>query len=296
MAGSISLATRFPIGNEPSATFSNIILRALPRFDFLMRLPSFTRTPIPVPVAVTSIFVFGTIICFSMLTHAYIRARGQDAVLRVVGSARRSIRSDFIIWNGSLDKTAPTLALAFAGVKAKTAMTRAYLMGKGVPDKDIVSQGIAVETLMVQPRTTRMPTGTVTTEASKGTQIAGYKLTQGLEVHSDKVEVVEAATRDMSDLLGKGVSVSASDPTYLYTKMSEMKVTMQAEAAHDALNRAQAMASNAGARLGEVRFARMQTPSITPYYSKSEDDGGIDDTTSLDKKITAIVVVGYLLK
>ena len=261
-----------------------------------MRLPSFTRTPIPVPVAVTTIFVIGTIACSSIWMRAYIRARGQEAILRVVGSARRSIRSDFIIWNGSVDETAPTLALAFASVKSKTAMTRAFLMGKGVPDKDIASQGIAVEKLLVQPRTTRLPNGTVTTEAIKGTQIAGYKLTQALEVHSDKVEVVEAATRDMSDLLGKGVSVSAEAPTYLYTKMSEMKVTMQAEAARDALNRAQAMASNAGARLGEVRFARMQTPSITPYYSKSEDDGGVDDTTSLDKKITAIVVVGYLVK
>lgn len=261
-----------------------------------MRLPSFTRTPIPVPVAVTTIFVIGTIACSSIWMRAFIRARGQEAILRVVGSARRQIRSDFIIWSGSVEKTAPTSDLAFASVKKKVAMTRAYLVSKGVPDKDIASQGISVEKIMVQPRTTKLPNGTVITEAIKGTEVAGFKLTQGLEIHSDKVEIVEAATRDMSDLFGQGVDVSAEAPTYLYTKMSEMKVTMQAEAARDALNRAQAMASNAGARLGEVRFARMQTPSITPYYSKSEDDGGIDDTTSLDKKITAIVVVGYLVK
>jgi hypothetical protein len=261
-----------------------------------MRLPSFLRTSVPIAVAVTTIFVFGTIVCSSIWTQAFIRARGQEAIVRVVGSARRQIRSDFIIWDGSVDKTAPTVAQAFASVKSKMAITRAYLVGKGVPDKDIVSQGVSVETLYVQPRTTTAPNGTVTTEASSGTQVAGYKLTQSLEVHSDKVDIVAAATRDTSDLLNKGVVLSAEEPTYLYTKMSELKVAMQAEAARDALNRAQAMASNAGCRLGQVRFARMQTPSITPYYAKSEDDGGIDDTTALDKKIVAIVVVGYLVK
>ncbi|BCM92500.1 hypothetical protein IAD21_04380 [Abditibacteriota bacterium] len=248
------------------------------------------------PVAVTSIFVLGTIVCSAIWTQAFIRARGQEAIVRVVGSARRQIRSDFIIWDGSVDKTAPTVAQAFASVKSKMAMTRAYLVGKGVPDKDIVSQGVSVETLYVQPRTTTLPNGTVTTEASSGTQVAGYKLTQSLEVHSDKVDIVDAATRDTSDLLNKGVVLSAQAPTYLYTKMSELKVAMQAEAAKDALNRAQAMASNAGCRLGDVRYVRMQTPSITPYYDKSEDDGGIDDTSAIDKKIVAIVVVGYLVK
>jgi hypothetical protein len=260
-----------------------------------MRLPSFRR-PIPVPIAVSAILVLGTIACSWIWTRALIRARGQDEIIRVVGSARRPIRSDFIIWNGSIEKTAPTVAQAFAGVRTKTALTRAFLVGKGVPDKDIVSQGVSVETLYVTPRTTRAPNGTVTTEATTGTGIAGYKLSQSLEVRSEKVDIVEAATRDRGELLEKGVVLSAAEPTYLYTKMSELKVTMQAEAARDALNRAQAMAQNAGCRLGEVRFARMMTPSITPYYAKSEDDGGIDDTTSLDKKIIAIVVVGYGVK
>jgi hypothetical protein len=37
----------------------------------------------------------------------------------------------------------------------------------------------------------------------------------------------------------------------------------------------------------------MSAPAITPLYSSSESDGGVDDTSSLDKKITAVVVVSY---
>lgn len=255
--------------------------------------PSFSRRPLPVPVTVSAILVAGTVACSWIWTRALIRARGQDEIIRVVGSARRAIRSDFIIWNGSVEKTAPSVAGAFASVRTKTALTRAFLTGRGVPDKDITSQGVSVETIYTKPRTRTTPNGVVTTEATTGTGIAGYKLTQSLEVRSQKVDIVEAATRDSSQLLQKGVVLSAASPTYLYTKMSELKVAMQAEAARDALNRAQAMAQNAGCRLGEVRFARMMTPSITPYYAKGENDGGVDDTTALDKKITAIVVVGY---
>lgn len=257
-----------------------------------MRL-SLPRTAPPVPVVVTGLLVAGAIACSWIWTRALLRARSHDEVIRVVGSARRAIRSDYILWNGSVEKTAPTVALAYADVKAKLAIVRAYLVSKGVPGKDILPRSVSVETLYTRPRTTTSPTGVVTTEASSPTQVAGYKITQSLEVRSSQVEQVEAATRDASDLLAKGVVLSAQTPSYLYTKTSELKVAMQAEAARDALNRAQAIAQNAGCRLGDVRFARMMTPSITPYYSKDEDDGGVDDTTALDKKITAIVVAGY---
>jgi hypothetical protein len=68
---------------------------------------------------------------------------------------------------------------------------------------------------------------------------------------------------------------------------------MHAEAAKDARERAAGIARAAGCRLGEVRYARMSAPSITPLYSSEESDGGVDDTTALEKKITAIVNVGY---
>ena len=71
---------------------------------------------------------------------------------------------------------------------------------------------------------------------------------------------------------------------------------MQAEAAHDARARADQIASNSGCRVGEVRYARMSVPQITPLFSTNESDGGYDDTSSMDKKITAIVVAGFSIR
>lgn len=40
----------------------------------------------------------------------------------------------------------------------------------------------------------------------------------------------------------------------------------------------------------------MMVPGITPRYSAQDSDNGVDDTTSIDKKITAIVVAGYSIR
>jgi hypothetical protein len=89
---------------------------------------------------------------------------------------------------------------------------------------------------------------------------------------------------------------TAALPLHQNTKLSELKVTMQAEAARDARARAEQIARSSGCRLGPLRFARMNVPQITPLYSDREWDGGIDDTSALDKRITAIVVAGYSIR
>ncbi len=245
-------------------------------------------------VGVAMILAVGAILCSMIWTRALIRARSRDETIRVIGSARKPIHSDLIIWNGSLSESAPTVAQGYGNLQAKTTVVQEFLSSRGVPKTDVSLQGIAVETLYAQPKTVTGPNGVVTTEAQSAIRpINGYRMTQSIQIRSSKVDLVESVSRQSSELLSKNVVLQSTPPLYLYTKMSEIKITMQAEAARDAFNRASQIATNAGCRLGDVRYARMNAPSITPYFNKSEDDGGIDDTSSLDKKITAVVTVGY---
>lgn len=249
---------------------------------------------IPANVFIATILMLGALVCSMIWTRALIRARSRDEVIRVIGSARKAIHSDLIIWNGSIGESAPSVAQGYANLQLKMTTIQEFLKTQGVPQKDVSLQGIEVETLYPTAKTTTAPNGLVTTEPQPAIrQPIGYRMTQSIRVQSGKVDLVESVSRQTSDLLSKGVVMKSEAPTYLYTKMSEIKVTMQAEAARDAYNRASQIASNAGCKLGDVRYARMAVPSITPYYAKSEDDGGVDDTSSLDKKITAIVTVGY---
>lgn len=233
------------------------------------------------------------IIGLGALGSAFVRGRSGDDIIRVVGSARKPIRSDFIIWSGQIARTAPQIGTAYTQLRGDLAKVQAYLAAKGIDRKEMFPQAITTRTLYK-----RAPgeTDASINDPSILRQVAGYQLSQSIEVRSTKVDLLDDLSRQASELIGQGVTFEPAAPRFLYTKLSDLKVSMQAEAAKDARQRAQSIAEAAGATLGEVRWARMTAPSITPQYSNSDDDGGVDDTSSLEKKITAIVTVGYAVK
>jgi uncharacterized protein len=57
--------------------------------------------------------------------------------------------------------------------------------------------------------------------------------------------------------------------------------------------RAQQVASSTGSSIGSVRQARMGVMQITAADSNEVSDAGINDTSSLEKDITAVVNIGF---
>ena len=126
--------------------------------------------------------------------------------------------------------------------------------------------------------------------------VVGYQLSQDVEVRSSSVDRVDAVSRQSTELISQGIPFESQKPMYLYTKLSDLKVEMQAEAAQDARARAEQIARSSGVGLGPLRSANMNTPVITPLYSTDQTDNGVDDTTALDKKITTIVSANYAVR
>lgn len=249
----------------------------------------FSLGAILVAVVVGLSFVVGA----SVLGKSLVRSRSNDDIVRVVGSARRPIKSDFIIWRGKVTRTAPQMALAYQQLEGDMGKVESYLRAKGIDQKEIFRQAISTSTLYQRAVDAN---GQEINDSSTLRPVAGYQLGQEIEVRSTKLELLDDLSRKSSELISRGVPFESQAPLYLFTKLSDLKVTMQAEAAKDARSRAEGIASAAGAKLGAVRWARMTAPSLTPLYSGSDDDGGTDDTSSLEKKITAIVTVGYGVK
>ncbi len=244
-------------------------------------------------IAIATILGLCWILGLGALGASLVRSRSSEDIIRVVGSARKPIRSDFIIWSGAVSRTAPQMNTAYAQLQSDRAKVEAYLKQKGIEQKEIFPQAVSTQTMYQ-----RAPgeTDDSARDASILRPVAGYRLSQSIEVRSKKVDLLDDLSRQASELIGKGVAFEPAAPRFIYTQLSDLKVSMQAEAAKDARQRAQSIAEAAGAKLGEVRWARMTAPSITPQYSSSDSDGGTDDTSSLEKKITAIVTVGYGVK
>jgi len=230
------------------------------------------------------------IICTAVLSRSLVRIKSKDELIHVDGSARKPIRSDFIIWTGSLSQSAPTIAGAFSPLEANVAKVRDYLIAKGVPSAEIIADAVSEEPIYEQVKNPH------TGQYVATTHITGYTLSRTITVKSHSVDLVDGLSRQSTDLISQGIPFKSDTPLYLYTKLSELKVSMQAEAAKNARDRAEQIAASSGCRLGDVRAAKMFPPQITPLYGSDQSDGGDEDTSSLDKNITAIVSVDYSIR
>ena len=82
----------------------------------------------------------------------------------------------------------------------------------------------------------------------------------------------------------------------MYSKLSELKIDMLAEATKDATLRATQIVSNANGSLGKLVEAKMGVMQINPKGVTQVSDTGNNDTSSLEKEILAVVTVRFELR
>jgi hypothetical protein len=218
----------------------------------------------------------------ALLGNAAMGIANSRSLLTVTGSAKRTIRSDYIVWRANVSATSPDVQSAYAKLKADAEAVRRYLVGKGIPADSLVFSSI--NTLTMYERTVR---------GDETGRISAYRLFQTVEVRSSDVDRVAQVAREATELIHQGVAIESQPPEFLYTRIAEVKVAILADATRDAKQRAEEIASNAGSRIGRIRTARMGVFQITPQYSTMITDYGIYDTSSLMKDVTAVVSMSF---
>jgi hypothetical protein len=112
-------------------------------------------------------------------------------------------------------------------------------------------------------------------------------------VRSRDVQKVESVSRLSTELIDQDIQFISGTPEYFYTKLAELKIEMLAKATENAKQRATSIAGATGNKIGLMRSARMGIFQITPATSTDVADWGINDTTSRDKKVMAVVSVSF---
>jgi hypothetical protein len=126
--------------------------------------------------------------------------------------------------------------------------------------------------------------------------IEAYRLSQSVEIHSKDVDKVTQLSRQSTELINQGVEFTSFSPEYFYTKLDELKIEMLAKATENAKQRAQNMAQATGNKIGFMRSAKMGVFQITPMNSTEVSDYGVNDTSSLEKRVTAVVTVSFAIE
>ena len=128
------------------------------------------------------------------------------------------------------------------------------------------------------------------------------KLPENLNIFVDKKEKLEVThTTDVSNEyvdVGDKINyyINVTNTEYFYSGLSELKVDLLKEATKDAKDRATGMLKATHNRPGKIQSVNMGVFQITPVDSTNVSDMGINDTSSIDKKVTAVANVVFRIK
>ncbi|MFO7526739.1 MAG: SIMPL domain-containing protein [Ignavibacteriaceae bacterium] len=205
-----------------------------------------------------------------------------NQTITVTGSAKKEIISDLGFLRGTLTVQAAAPEYAFRELNRSRPILLLYLEKKGFP-KD------KVEFFTMN----NYPVYEIGTQGYSTGRIIGYVYNQRMEISSTDVNKIKEISLDIASLVEQGINFNVEMPEYHYTKLAELKIEIQAEAAKDAMVRAQKIAEATGRDLGPMRTARMGVLQITPKFSNVISDYGINDLSSIDKEIIGVVNASF---
>lgn len=237
------------------------------------------KNPLLIPLSIIAGAIVISVIIFSIVWKS---AKNADQTITVTGSAKKTIVSDLGIQRATLQATSSDRRTAYQTVAQQMPIVFKFLTDKGFKKEQIEIFGI-----------TGYPVFEVSSQGYQTQNVSHYVYSQRIEIRSNDVQKIKELSLVLSSLVEKGLDVQVEMPEYIYTKIDDLKIEIQGEAAKNALDRAEKIAQSTGRTLGVLRNARMGVIQITPLNSNMVTDYGINDVTSINKEITAVVSASF---
>lgn len=227
--------------------------------------------------------ILGTSLLLSILTFSvnWKSIKKENQTITVTGSAKKAINADLGILKGSLNAFGSSQKSAYEKINTQKPALLAFFKSKGFDESKVL-----FETVNIYPQYEYNNNGAQT-------GISGYNASQAFRIESKDVTLIKSISLEISSLYSEGVEFQIFNPEFYYTQLAEIKIEIQAEAAKDAMNRAQKIAEATNSKLGTMKNARMGVLQITPYNSNMVSDYGMNDVSSIEKEITAVVNASF---
>lgn len=220
----------------------------------------------------------------------FARGRSADRYVTVKGVAEREVRADIAIWplhvvgaDNSLTAAHDRLMVSIAGVKA-------FLAAAGIDTTQVQLTGFSVNDALAQQYGPDRP------PANR------YVIRQTLMVRSTDPDQVLAASQRVGDLAATGVTVSSgaggeyggpgTGPSFVFTRLNDLKPDMIAEATARAREAAEQFARDSRTSLGGIRQANQGVFEILAR----DQAPGVMQEGQIAKTVRVVSTVEYFLK
>lgn len=123
-----------------------------------------------------------------------------------------------------------------------------------------------------------------------------YNLSQPIMISSNNVELIKDISNDITGLINQGIDINVYNVSFNYSKLPELKISLLEKASIDAKARASSMLKATHNSVGKIQSVRMGVYQITPIDSTDVSDMGINDSSTIDKKVTAVANITFKIK
>lgn len=215
-----------------------------------------------------------------LLGEGIVTARLTDRSVAVKGLAEKDVRADLATWQLNFTRTGDSLEAVQAQVENDAEIVRRFLAGAGFNEGEVSILRLEVTDLLAQ------------SYRRENVDRARYIVTQTIRARTPRVEIVQAASSRMGELVRQGVVVTdPGGPAYLFTSLNDIKPGMIAEATRNAREAADRFAADSGSRVGGIRYASQGVFQILP-----RDRSGAGERGEVEKTVRVVSTVSYALE
>lgn len=213
----------------------------------------------------------------ALIGQGVVNARVGDRSVTVRGLAERHVTADLAVLPLRFTASGEVLSEVQARIDADLATVRQFLATQGYPAE-------AVDLGRLEVADTR-------SREYGNQQGPRFILAQTVIVRTGDVARVQTTTRALNDLVRQGVVLQDfQGPSYIFTRLNDVRPAMIAEATAAARSGAEQFAKDSGAPLGPIRQATQGSFEILPR------DGAGDEGSSVDKKVRVVTTISYRLR
>jgi hypothetical protein len=235
--------------------------------------------------AAAAVLAVGLAIGGGLIGWGFARGRAADRYVEVKGLAERAVTADLALWPLRFVASGNDLATAQAQINRSYEQVLAFLKRNGIE-----ASATHLQNLQVSDSNTNQ---------YQRAESAGprFVIDQTIIVRLDKPEVIRNASQRVGELIAAGVVLSqggeygSSGPTYVFTRLNDLKPAMIADATANARAAAEQFARDSGSAVSGIRQANQGVFVILPR----DQAPGINESSQLEKTVRVVSTVQYLL-
>lgn len=219
----------------------------------------------------------------TMVSKGLKEFRSYDRFVSVKGLATRDVTADIALWPIAYTETGNDLTALQNRMDERAKTIKAFLLKNGISDEKTEMQQLNVQDLLAQ------------SYRQEGAAENRYILTQTIMVRTEDVPAVTKAAQNLGDLVRQGVVLAQtgySGPTYLFTKLNDIKPQMIAEATQNARDAAAQFAKDSGTAVGGIRSANQGLFQILPR----DETYAIPEAQQVNKTVRVVSTVDFYLE